>query len=127
MSQFLYRLGRRTAAHPFRTMAAWLVVAVAIFAASGTLGGDPVNDYRVPGVESQSATDTLADGFPDVAGSSGRIVFHVDDGRIDDAAPRAAVAAAVTRLENGPDVSAVSDPFDAVAPTLSPDAAPAGP
>ncbi len=121
MSQFLYRLGRRTAAHPFRTMAAWLVVAVAIFAASATLGGDPVNDYRVPGVESQSATDTLADGFPDFAGSSGRIVFHVDDGRIDDAAPRAAVAAAVTRLADGPDVSAVSDPFDAVAPTVSPD------
>src|SRR5262245_57730304 len=121
MSQFLYRLGRRAAAHPFKTMAAWLVVAVAIFAASGTLGGDPVNDYTVPGVESQRATDTLSERFPDFAGSSGRIVFHVDHGRIDDAAPRAAVAAAVDRLADGPDVTAVSDPYDAAAPTVSPD------
>src|SRR5262245_29264056 len=117
MSQFLYRLGRRAAAHPFRTMAAWLAIAVAIFAANATLGGDPVNDYTVPGVESQHATDTLTDKFPDFAGSSGRIVFHVEHGRIDDAAPRAAVAAAVHRLAGGPDVTAVSDPYDAAAPT----------
>ncbi|MGH9234959.1 MAG: MMPL family transporter [Acidimicrobiales bacterium] len=121
MSQFLYRLGRRTAAHPFRTIGVWVLVAVAVFAWQGAAGGDPVNDYRVPGVESQQASDTLADQFPDFAGASGRVVFHVEQGRIDDPANRAAVDDAVARLATGPDVTLVGDPFDPAAPTVSPD------
>jgi RND superfamily putative drug exporter len=121
MSQFLYRLGRRTAAHPFRTIGVWVLVAVAVFAWQGAAGGEPVNDFRVPGVESQQASDTLADQFPDFAGASGRVVFHVDEGRVDDAANRAAVDDAVARLADGPDVTLVGDPFDPAAPTVSPD------
>jgi RND superfamily putative drug exporter len=121
MSQFLFRLGRRTAAHPFRTIGVWVLIAVAVFAWQGAAGGDPVNDYRVPGVESQQASDTLADQFPEFAGASGRVVFHVDEGRIDDAANRAAVDDAVGRLADGPDVTLVGDPFDPAAPTVSPD------
>jgi putative drug exporter of the RND superfamily len=121
MSQFLYRLGRRTAAHPFRTIGAWVLIAVAVFAWQGAAGGEPVNDFRVPGVESQQASDTLADQFPDFAGASGRVVFHVEEGRIDDPANRAAVDDAVVRLADGPDVTLVGDPFDPAAPTVSPD------
>jgi RND superfamily putative drug exporter len=121
MSQFLYRLGRRTAAHPFRTIGVWVLVAVAVFAWQGAAGSEPVNDFRVPGVESQQASDTLADQFPDFAGASGRVVFHVDEGRVDDAANRAAVDDAVARLADGPDVTLVGDPFDPAAPTVSPD------
>jgi RND superfamily putative drug exporter len=121
MSQFLYRLGRRTAAHPFRTIGAWVLIAIAVFAWQGAAGGEPVNDYRVPGVESQQASDTLDDQFPDFAGASGRVVFHVEQGRIDDPANRAAVDDAVARLADGPDVTLVGDPFDPAAPTVSPD------
>jgi len=121
MSQFLYRLGRRTAAHPFRTIGVWVLIAVAVFAWQGAAGGDPVNDYRVPGVESQQASDTLDDQFPDFAGASGRVVFHVEQGRIDDPTNRAAVDDAVARLATGPDVTLVGDPFDPTAPTVSPD------
>ncbi len=121
MSQFLFRLGRWCAAHPFRTLGAWVLVAVAVFAGNSAVGGDPVNDYRVPGVESQEASDTLADQFPDFAGASGRVVFHVDEGRIDDPGHRAAIAAAVDRLAEGDDVTLVGDPFDTAAPTVSPD------
>jgi RND superfamily putative drug exporter len=121
MSQFLYRLGRRCAAHPFRTLGVWVVLAVAVFGVGSAVGGDPVNDYRVPGVESQDASDTLAARFPDFAGSSGRVVFHVDQGRIDDPANRAAIEGAVGRLADGPDVTVVSDPFAPAAPTVSPD------
>jgi RND superfamily putative drug exporter len=121
MSQFLYRLGRRTAAHPFRTIGVWVLIAVAVFAWQGVAGGDPVNDYRVPGVESQQASDTLADQFPDFAGASGRVVFHVEQGRIDDPTNRATVDDAVARLATGPDVTLVGDPFDPTAPTVSPD------
>ena len=121
LSRFLYRLGRRCAAHPFRTMGAWLVLAVAIFGLSSTVGGDPVNDYRVPGVESQHALDTLKARFPEFSGASGRVVFHVDNGRIDDATHARAVEQAVARLRGNADVTVVSDPFDRTAPTVSPD------
>ncbi|HKE77524.1 MAG TPA: MMPL family transporter [Acidimicrobiales bacterium] len=121
LSRFLYRLGRRCAAHPFRTMGAWLVLAVAIFGLSSTVGGDPVNDFRVPGVESQHALDTLKVRFPEFSGASGRVVFHVDAGRIDDATHARAVEQAVARLQDDADVTVVSDPFDRAAPTVSPD------
>jgi RND superfamily putative drug exporter len=121
MSQFLFRLGRRCATHPFRTIGVWVLIAVAVFAWDGTAGGEPTNDYRVPGVESQHASDTLADQFPTFAGASGRVVFHVDDGRIDTAANRGAIEGAVARLAGGADVTVVTDPFDPAAPTVSPD------
>ena len=121
LSRFLYRLGRRCAAHPFRTMGAWLVLAVAIFGLSSTVGGDPVNDFRVPGVESQHALDTLKARFPEFSGASGRVVFHVDNGRIDDATHARAVEQAVARLKGNADVTVVSDPFDRTAPTVSSD------
>jgi RND superfamily putative drug exporter len=50
MSNFLFKLGRWCARHPLRTMAAWIVVAVAVFVASDRLGGELVDDYKVPGV-----------------------------------------------------------------------------
>ena len=65
MSQFLYRLGRSAAVHPYRTIGAWVLLAAVVFAWQGAAGGDPINDYRVPGVESQHASDTLAEQFPD--------------------------------------------------------------
>ncbi|MFO7281245.1 MAG: MMPL family transporter [Thermoanaerobacterales bacterium] len=121
MSQLLYRLGRRTAAHPFRTIAVWALLAAVVFALQGAVGNDPVNDYRVPGVESQEAADTLEARFPEFAGVTGRVVFHVDEGRIDDPANRAAVDEAVDRLATGADVTLVADPFDPDLPTVSPD------
>ena len=39
MSRFLHRLGRLTAAHPWRTLAAWVLVAVAATFAAGASGG----------------------------------------------------------------------------------------
>jgi RND superfamily putative drug exporter len=121
MSQFLFRLGRTTATHPFRTIGVWVLAALAVFAWNGAAGGDPINDYRVPGVESQEASDTLADQFPEFAGTSGRVVFHVDEGRIDDPGNRALIGDAVERLATGDDVTMVSDPFDPAASTVSPD------
>ena len=121
MSQLLYRLGRSAAVHPYRTIGAWVLLAVVVFAWQGAAGGEPINDYRVPGVESQHASDTLTERFPEFGGSSGRVVFHVEDGRIDDTANATTVAEAVTRLRDGPDVTRVADPYDPALPTVSPD------
>ena len=84
MSTFLFKLGRWCARHPFKTMSTWFVVALAVFAASAQFGDELVDDYAVPGVESQEGTDVLEERFPEFAGASSRIVFHTADGRIDD-------------------------------------------
>ena len=82
MSQFLFRLGRGCARHPFRTLGGWLLVAAVVLSLASGLGGDYVNDYTVPGVESQEATDALQERFPSRAGESGRVVFHVEGPRL---------------------------------------------
>jgi RND superfamily putative drug exporter len=44
MTRFLHRLGRVTAAHPWRTLAAWVLVAVVATMAAGAMGGTPQDD-----------------------------------------------------------------------------------
>src|SRR3954468_21133590 len=121
MSSFLFRLGHSAARHPWRVIGVWLTAAIAVMALSGSIGGSFKDDFRVPGVESQRAADILNDRFPSEAGGSARLVFHRDDGRLDEPAPAAAIEATVTQLGTGHDVSGVTDPFDPNAPALSTD------
>ncbi|MFN8020018.1 MAG: MMPL family transporter [Acidimicrobiales bacterium] len=117
----MFHLGRRCAAHPVRVLAAWLLVGAAVIGLRAAVGGDPTNDFRVPGVEAQRANDILSERFPSQAGWSGRIVFHVDDGRLDDPPARAAIERALDVARSGRGVVAVSDPFDLAHPSLSGD------
>jgi putative drug exporter of the RND superfamily len=121
MSTFLFRLGRWCARHPFKTISAWFLLALAIFTASAQFGDDLVDDYSVPGVESQEGTDVLEERFPEFAGAASRVVFHTEDGRIDDPDHRAIVDDTISELGEIADVSFVTDPFDPAAPSVSAD------
>jgi RND superfamily putative drug exporter len=112
MSQFLFRLGRLCARHPFRAMGAWVVIDAVVLTLASRVGGDHEDDFTVPGVESQAATDVLEQRFPAQAGETGRVVFHVDDGRIDEPERQAVVRSTLDHLAEGADVSGVSDPYD---------------
>jgi Predicted drug exporters of the RND superfamily len=113
LSAFLFRLGRISARHPFRVLGLWLVAAVAVVALQGAAGGQFVNNFRVPGVESQHAADVLNDRFPSHGGQSARIVLHTDTGRLDDADHAATVRQAREQLARGHNVAGVTDPFAA--------------
>ena len=80
MSRLLHRLGRTTAAHPWRTLAAWVLVAIAAFALSGTLGGTPQDNWDVPGAQAQKGIDTLRAHTPGAGNASARVVVHTRDG-----------------------------------------------
>ena len=121
MSAFLYRLGRSCARHPFRVLGIWLVAAIAVVALQGSAGGQFDNSARVPGTESQHAVDVLNARFPSQGGQSARIVFHTDNGRLDDSAHEATVAQARARLAGGHDVAAVTDPFASQSAAVSAD------
>src|SRR3954451_15012775 len=121
MSALLFRLGRSSARHPLRVLTVWLVAAIAIVVLQSTAGGKFDDSFRVPGVESQRAADTLKDRFPSQAGQTARIVLHTDDGRLDDGSHRTVVDNTRHQLSTGHAVAGVTDPFDAQSAALSPD------
>ena len=121
MSALLFRLGRNCARHPVRVIGVWLMIAVTVAALRSTAGGEFNDSFRVPGVESQRAADVLTQRFPSQAGRSARIVFHVDDGRVDDAAHRPAVNNARRQLSRSHAVATVTDPFAAQSAAISTD------
>ncbi|HEU5110488.1 MAG TPA: MMPL family transporter [Micromonosporaceae bacterium] len=118
MERFLDSLGRATAAHPWRTLAAWLLAAVAVIGLGQLAGGDFVNDFRVPGAESQRAADLARDHFPGYGAASATVVWHTDSGSLRDPAAAAAIRGMVAGLRRQPGVTSVDDPL---AEGLSPD------
>ena len=59
--------------------------------------------------------------FPTQSGKTARIVFHTNDGRLDDAGPKTAIEQARQQLAAGHDVTAVTDPFGPQSAAVSAD------
>ncbi len=74
MSHALYRLGRWTARHPWKVLAAWAAVAVVVVAASSLWGRELRDSFSVPGDDSHVATTLLARAHSDDAGVTARVV-----------------------------------------------------
>ncbi|MEU7872661.1 MMPL family transporter [Dactylosporangium sp. NPDC049140] len=111
LSRSLGRLGGAAAAHPWRTIGAWLIALVALTALSAGFGGTPHDDYNVPGTQSQAGTEFLRTHFPQMSGADARVVVH-DDHELDPAAlealrgrlakmPSAGVVAPARRSSDG--------------------------
>lgn len=110
MSSQLYRLGRAAARHRRSVLVGWLVALLVAGLGAVASGGALEDDLTIPGTEGQRGIDVLAQRFPQLAGTSGQVLFVADEGtRITDVADE--VAAAIERLEAVDDVVAVTDPF----------------
>ena len=112
MSRLLHRLGHSTAAHPWRTIAAWLVLAVAFAGLAASFGGTPHDNWDIPGAQAQHGIDQLREHTPGAGNASARVVVHDRSGAPVDAT---AVQSLTTRLQAMDHVVAVS------APRTSPD------
>ncbi|ROO52360.1 RND superfamily putative drug exporter [Micromonospora sp. Llam0] len=126
MERTLERLGRACAARPWHAIAAWLLVAVALVGLGQLTGGSFVNDFRVPGAESQRAADLIQRHLPAYGADSAEIVWHAADGDLHEADRAAAITAAIGAIRQQPSVVDAGNPLpDAVDPTsgglLSPD------
>jgi RND superfamily putative drug exporter len=106
----LHKLARACALHPWRTIAGWFVFMIAIFTSVGLFGGQLVNEFTIPGSETQQATDLLTEKFPERSGDAAQVVFQTD-GSMADADAKAAVAAAADAAAEIPGVIAVGDPY----------------
>ncbi|MEO1058000.1 MAG: MMPL family transporter [Actinomycetota bacterium] len=117
MSAFLYRLGRFSAGRPWVVIGAWVVVAVAVVAASSTLGRELEDSFEVPGLDSQRATELLESASSDRAGLTAQVVMAAADGTsfYDSAASQAALAEVQQEVASLPKVVTTTDPAGAVA------------
>jgi len=120
MSNWLFRLGRFAASRRKVVVAIWIVLAVGIVVVDRTGGGGTVDNFEVPGVESQEAIDLLRDQFPERSGATAMVVFHTTEGSVTDPDAAAGIAATVDDVRSLDRVVAASEPLGSPR-SMSPD------
>ena len=110
MSSYLSRLGHTVARRAKTVLALWALLIVAMSALAVGLGGQLQDDLSIPGTESQRGLDTLDNRFPELAGTSGQLVFVAPEGRRVTAYADQ-VHQVLDRVEKVEHVEVVTDPF----------------
>lgn len=111
MSNWLYRLGRFAALRRGVVVAAWIVLALGMVVANRVGGGRTVDNFEVPGVESQHAIDLLKARFPERSGATAMVVFHTANGRVTDQGAAAGIAVTLGQVRALDHVVAVTEPL----------------
>ncbi|MEQ8833267.1 MAG: MMPL family transporter [Miltoncostaeaceae bacterium] len=107
----LASLARACARHAWRTITVWILLIVAIFAATATVGGTLVDEFTIPNSDAQRAQDLLEERFASRSGEAATMVFAVPSGSLEDPESRRAVEAALDSARANPSVVGVGDPF----------------
>ncbi|MBI5104644.1 MAG: MMPL family transporter [Solirubrobacterales bacterium] len=108
MSALLASLARSITQHWKRSLLAALASLVVLGALAGA-STTPADDFKVPGTESQKAIDLFRAHTPALAGADATLVFTVDQGKVTDAAPKAAIDGALQQVRQLPHVAEVGD------------------
>ncbi|HEY4094421.1 MAG TPA: MMPL family transporter, partial [Baekduia sp.] len=90
--------------------ALWVALIVVAGGLAGAAGSGYINNFTLPGTESQRALDLLKHRFPQQSGDASQIVFHVDQGRLDSPANRARVDRVVASVDKLPSVAGAVAP-----------------
>src|ERR671910_97665 len=110
MSSLLYRLGHAVVGRARLVIALWAVVLVALGGLAAGLGGQLQDNMTIPGTESQEGLDTLEQRFPELAGTSGQVLFVAPQGeRI--TSYDAQVETVLDKVKKVDHVEVVTDPF----------------
>src|SRR5438067_13237606 len=111
MAGVLYRVGTFAARRKWVVLGAWIVLTIFLVFLFRTFGSNTSNNLRLPGTDSQAATDLLAARFPPQQNGSNPLVFHTAGGKVTDASNKQAIEASFERPKKLPHVAAVVDPF----------------
>jgi uncharacterized membrane protein YdfJ with MMPL/SSD domain len=111
MARGLHRLGLLAARRKWVVLGTWFVVLATVLALAHGFGSNTSNNLRLPGTDSQAATDLLAARFPPQQNGSNPLVFHMRAGKVTDANAKQAIEASYARLKKLPHVATVVDPF----------------
>jgi RND superfamily putative drug exporter len=120
MSSLLHRVGRWCAAHGWQVIVIWTVVLAALAGGVAITGIDLDDTFEAPGSEAADGLSILREQVPQIAGTSGQILFTAADGDI--GAHRDQIEDVLDRVSAIPGVTAVTDPFDDSTNTVREDA-----
>ncbi len=82
MARVLYRMGLFTARNKWVVLGVWLVALVAAVLVFKLVGSNTSNNLRLPGTDSQKATDLLALKFPPQQNGTSPVVFYSKSGKV---------------------------------------------
>jgi RND superfamily putative drug exporter len=123
MNALLERIGRFAARKHWIVVAVWLVVLIGLSLGSKAADGVFVNNYTVPGSESQAGLDRLDADFKDKSGYAGQIVFASHAGPLVAKKTANAISKSMANVGKLDHVVSTTDPFATDPPTgVSPDA-----
>jgi RND superfamily putative drug exporter len=88
---------------------AWVIILVGLLVANRQFGGDYVNNYNIPGTQSDDGLNRLNSTFRSQGGYSGQIVFHATKGTV--TADATQVNQATASIGKLPDVIKAASPF----------------
>ncbi len=111
MSTLLYRLGASCARRAWLVLLVWACVVAVVATGWVVLGARTSNDIRLPGTETQAATDFLAKEFPPQQNGQSPVVFYAKRGKLTDPAAKRAVQESIKRMRALPEVASVTGPF----------------
>jgi putative drug exporter of the RND superfamily len=109
MAGLLERLGSFAARRWFIVFPVWVIIVAGLLIANHTSAGEYVNNYDIPGSESQNGLNRLNDTFSSQGGYSGQIVYRAKHGTV--AQQKAAVNQATSNIAKLPDVIKSVSPF----------------
>jgi uncharacterized membrane protein YdfJ with MMPL/SSD domain len=89
----------------------WVVLLGLLVGLAHSFGSNTSNNLRLPGTDSQAASDLLAARFPPQQNGSNPLVFHARTGKVTDAKAKQAIEASYTQVKKLPHVASAVDPF----------------
>ena len=110
-SSVFVRVARWCIAHRRLTLLGWVVLLAVAWTLGSTLGTQKIDNFRLPGTESQKAYDVLAQHAPNRNGVVDQFVFAARTGTLREGPARDRMEAALARLRRDPVVVGVSDPL----------------
>jgi RND superfamily putative drug exporter len=111
---------RACASHPGRVMLAWLGILAVLIVLVATVGGGLKDEFKIPGSDTQKATDLIEAEFTSEQGSVLNLVFAAPKGQqLDTPKRKQAIEAAIAKLKTSEfaptadkvGVESVGDPF----------------
>ncbi|WP_405795462.1 MMPL family transporter [Streptomyces sp. NBC_01506] len=97
--------------HKLVVLVLWVGALTGLGVAGSTAGSDYANMFGISGTDSSRAYDRLAEVFPESAGDTVNVVWHVDSGAVGDAPVRERLEPALTRIGSLPGVGDVAGPY----------------
>ncbi len=96
------RISRWCAHHRWQTFVGWIALVAVAITLGSTVGTAKIDDFRLPGTESQRAYDLLADHSPKQNGITDQLVYVAQQGTLKDAALQSRIERSLARVRKDP-------------------------